>query len=183
MLLLKALQFAAERHDGQVRKVTGLPYVVHPTTVAFLLQEHKTSKRIEELMAACLLHDTVEDTDTTIEELAREFTPLVAQLVAELTSDPEEIKEIGKTPYLCKKMAAMSKYALTIKLADRLSNVMDAPTESYKESTRVILKYLEDNRILTASQVRLIEVIRQHVAPAQEESEVAGNVASNVVSA
>jgi len=161
MLLIKAVQFASEKHKGQTRKVSGLPYVIHPITVAFLLADNKESKRLEELMVACLLHDTLEDTDTTFEELASEFTPLVASLVHELTSDDDEIERIGKNEYLTKKMTGMSSYALVIKLADRLSNIMDSPTESYREDTADMLNTLETKRNLSGSQVKIVGEIRK----------------------
>jgi (p)ppGpp synthase/HD superfamily hydrolase len=138
MLLIKAVQFAGEKHKGQYRRESGLPYVIHPITVAFLLAENKESKKLEELMVAALLHDTLEDTDATFEEIAREFTPMVASLVLELTSDPEEIEEIGKNEYLTKKMVGMSSYALVIKLADRLSNIMDRALPTRIERIRRI---------------------------------------------
>ena len=159
-MLQKAVKFAGIKHQGQVRRATGLPYIVHPVDVSILLDSNKTSKRREELMCACLLHDTLEDTDTTFVELATEFNPMVASLVLDLTSDPEEIKKIGKTAYLTKKMIGMSNYALIIKLCDRLSNVMDSPRPKYLDSTREILDALEAARNLTASQARVVTKIR-----------------------
>lgn len=163
MLLIKAIQFAGEKHQGQTRKVSGLPYVIHPVAVAFLLANFKESKNLDELMTACLLHDTLEDTDTTFEELATEFTPLVATLVFDLTSDPDEIEKMGKNEYLKKKMLGMSSYALVIKLADRLSNIMDSPTDSYREDTADLLDTLEAERNLSESQISIIEEIRNHL--------------------
>lgn len=162
-MLFKALQFAGEKHRGQFRRESGLPYVVHPTSVAFLLAKYKRSKRQEELQVACLLHDTLEDTDTSFTELAEEFSPLVASLVLALTSDKEEIEAIGKTAYLTKKMLGMSNYALAIKLADRLSNILDNPSESYKEQTASILEVLKTQRQLTKSHLRLIEAIQEEL--------------------
>ena len=160
MLIIKAIQFAADKHRDQVRRESGLPYVVHPTSVAFLLSHFKESKRHDELVVAALLHDTLEDTDTDFIEIAEEFTPLVASLVLELTSDEEEIDEIGKNSYLIKKMIGMSSYALVIKLADRLSNIMDSPSSSYMNDTKFMLKELEAGRQLTGTQKDIIEEIR-----------------------
>lgn len=160
-MLQQALKFASIRHKGQTRKASGLPYIVHPVDVSHILDANKISKRREELMCACLLHDTLEDTNTTFLELAEEFSPLVASLVLELTSDREEIALIGKTAYLTKKMIGMSNYALMIKLCDRLSNVQDYPTASYLDSTRIILDKLESARRLTGSQARVVAQIRK----------------------
>jgi (p)ppGpp synthase/HD superfamily hydrolase len=163
VLLLKAVQFAGEKHKGQVRRGSGLPYVLHPASVAFILAENKSSKVLDELLAACMLHDTLEDTDTSFEELSTEFTPLVASLVLELTSDPREVETLGKNPYLIKKMLGMSNYALVIKLADRFSNILDKPSDTYKTDTLVMLRQLEEGRKLTASQLRLVAKIQEHL--------------------
>jgi len=159
-VLVKALQFAASKHKGQVRRVSGLPYVTHPVTVMFLLQTYKESKKLEELLVACLLHDTLEDTDTTFEEISTTFTPLVASLVQELTSDDTEIKRVGKNEYLKVHLKGISSYALVIKLADRLSNVMDAPSAKYKGDTLELLVYLEEHRMLSGSQKEIVNKIR-----------------------
>jgi len=162
-IIQKALQFAGVKHQGQVRRGTGLPYILHPIDVSVIFDANKTSKRRDELMCACVLHDTLEDTQTTFVELATEFSPLVASVVLELTSDEQELRKIGKTAYLTKKMIGMSNYALCIKLCDRLSNVADGPSQKYLVSTRQILDDLEAARNLTASQARVAEKIRAYL--------------------
>lgn len=164
MMYLKALEFAAKKHEGQVRRGNGIPYVCHPISVAYILQTHKESKVIDELMCAAVLHDTLEDTDTNFDELQKEFSPLIASLVLELTSDPEQIKEIGKNEYLIKKMCGMSSYALVIKLADRLSNVRDNPSDSYCVDTENMIEALSNRRMLSASQESLIREIERVLA-------------------
>jgi (p)ppGpp synthase/HD superfamily hydrolase len=160
-LLRKALKFAAEKHKGQTRKVSELPYIIHPVEVSFLVSKYKSSKRLEELMCAAILHDVLEDTDTNFIELASEFTPLVASLVLELSSDTDEIKRIGKNEYLKKKMLGMSNYGLFLKLCDRLSNISDNPTEKYLENTIDLIEFIVSNRSLTKSQKRVITAIKE----------------------
>jgi (p)ppGpp synthase/HD superfamily hydrolase len=162
-IIQKAIQFAGVKHQGQVRRGTGLPYILHPIDVSVIFDANKTSKRRDELMCACVLHDTLEDTQTTFVELSIEFSPLVASVVLELTSDEDELRKIGKTAYLTKKMIGMSNYALCIKLCDRLSNVADGPSQKYLASTRQILDDLEAARNLTASQARVTEKIRAYL--------------------
>lgn len=159
MLVLKAFKYGELKHKGQVRKVSNEPYFSHPVKVSYLLASFKKSKKLEELLCVCLLHDTVEDTDATFEEIAREFTPLIASLVMELTSDREEIKKIGKVAYLKKKMVGMSSYALTLKLVDRLANMLDNPTEKSKVETKEILDHLVANRKVNSTQQRIIDEI------------------------
>lgn len=159
-MIIKALNIAAEAHRNQERKGTQLPYIIHPVSVCFMVAKYKTSKRAEELQVAALLHDVIEDTNLTFIDIATEFTPLVATLVQELTSDELEIKEIGKSAYLKKKMVAMSSYGLVLKLLDRLVNIMDRPSAKYVEDTKELLHHIEHNRKLTGTQRNIIEDLR-----------------------
>lgn len=74
----KAIVFAARAHKYQNRKGTDIPYITHPIAVGMLLQKEKCS---EEVIAAGILHDTLEDTETTFEELKEMFGLRVADLV------------------------------------------------------------------------------------------------------
>ena len=148
-MLLDAIRFADKKHKGQVRKVSGEEYFSHPLMVSYLLAKYKTSKNLEMLLAASVLHDTIEDTKTTYNEILKRFGAGVMSLVEELTSDPAAVKKLGKNEYLKKKLAGISSYALVIKLIDRLSNVTDNPTEKYVNDTIDLLKYLKKNRKLS----------------------------------
>lgn len=166
----EALQFATKAHAGQTRS-GGEPYVNHPIRVADSIKQYKQSHNLDALINAALLHDTVEDTDTTHEALHDLFGGLVASLVKELTSDPEQIKKMGKAQYLAHKMAAMSSYALVIKLADRLDNVKDITTartpewrQKYKNETEQILNYIEKTRALSNTHKIFIDLIRNKIA-------------------
>lgn len=147
MLVSKALHFAAEKHKNQKRRGTGLPYIVHPVMVMYLISKYKPqSKNLENLQCAALLHDTLEDTECSYLELEREFNPMVASLVMELTSDDEQIKRVGKNEYLKHKMLGMSKYAFILKLVDRFANISDEPKEKYVANTIELIEYLFKNR-------------------------------------
>lgn len=148
----EALKYATEKHQGQFRRKTGKEYITHPIHVGELLRKYKTSKNIESLVSACLLHDVQEDCDVSNDELRARFGNLIANLVDELTSDEKQIKIIGKTNYLMLKLVSMSSYGLTIKLVDRLSNLMDYPTDNYKKSTIQIIQYLRQNRNMNKTQ-------------------------------
>lgn len=86
----KALQFAKKAHTGQFRKYTGEPYIVHPVEVANLVRDYAHTCH-ESMYCAALLHDTVEDTNTTIEDIRREFGDIITVFVEGLTdvSKPE----------------------------------------------------------------------------------------------
>jgi hypothetical protein len=166
----EALQYATKAHAGQTRS-GGDPYISHPVRVANHIRQYKQSHNLDALISAAYLHDTIEDTDTTQEVLHDLFGGLVASLVKELTSDPEQIKKMGKAQYLAHKMAAMSSYALVIKLADRLDNVKDITTaktpewrQKYAKETNHILDYIEKTRALSGTHQKLIELIRAKLA-------------------
>ena len=121
-LVTGAAEFAARRHSGMARKGRGNePYVNHLAEVANLLAV-ATSGTDAELVAAGWLHDTIEDTDTTREELAQEFGTRVADIVAEVTDDmslPKDRrrqKQIEDAPH-------KSPDAKLVKIADKISNV------------------------------------------------------------
>ena len=81
-MLDKALKFATKAHDGQVRKYTFEPYIVHPIAVSDLVRQHGGT---EAQQVAALLHDVVEDTDVTLDQISIKFGTQVADLVFWLT--------------------------------------------------------------------------------------------------
>lgn len=162
-----ALAYATKAHIGQTRS-DGTPYIAHPERVAKTIEQYIKTHNLPALIKAAYLHDTIEDTDTTQEDLEKLFGGLVASLVMELTSDKDKVKEMGKTAYLSQKMATMTAYALVLKLADRLDNVSDLSTaknpawrQKYKKETEEILTYIEKNRVLSGDHKQLISMIRE----------------------
>jgi guanosine-3',5'-bis(diphosphate) 3'-pyrophosphohydrolase len=123
-LVLKALSFAAHKHRHQVRKGSKpIPYVNHPIALADLLV--RTGNVSDpEIIAAALLHDTVEDTCTTLDELKAEFGSQISQLVAELTDDKNLPKEERKRRQV-EHASSLSHRARLVKLADKTCNLRD----------------------------------------------------------
>jgi (p)ppGpp synthase/HD superfamily hydrolase len=80
ILVESALVFAARVHAGQKRKSSDIPYIVHPVCVMLLLMEH--GEHDSELLTAALLHDTIEDTSVTLDQVRAEFGEGVAAIVA-----------------------------------------------------------------------------------------------------
>ncbi|MCU7878439.1 MAG: HD domain-containing protein [Candidatus Thiodiazotropha sp. (ex Lucinoma borealis)] len=122
--LIRTLAFAARKHRDQRRKdVEASPYINHPITLADILVNEGSVTDIETLITA-LLHDTIEDTDTTVDEIESEFGLVVAGLVMEVTDDNSLSKlerkelQIQHAPYLSKK-------ARLVKLADKIANLRD----------------------------------------------------------
>lgn len=121
-LVSEAAEFAAHRHTGTPRKARpDEPYVNHLAEVASLLAD-ATDGADAELVAAGWLHDTIEDTGTTREELAQKFSDRVASLVVECTDDmslpqtERRRKQIEDAPH-------KSPGAKLIKIADKISNI------------------------------------------------------------
>ena len=85
----EAFEFAFDRHDGQVRKGTELPYITHPMAVAAIAAEYGGD---EQQVIAALLHDVIEDTETTAEEVQSLFGEKVAKIVVDLTDTDQTPK-------------------------------------------------------------------------------------------
>jgi (p)ppGpp synthase/HD superfamily hydrolase len=122
LLVVRALEFAAHRHSAQRRKgAAGEPYVNHLAEVARLLAE-ACGGRDAELVAAGLLHDTLEDTATRAEELERDFGPVVLGLVREVTDD-KSLPRPERKRLQVQTAGAKSSRARMIKIADKTSNL------------------------------------------------------------
>ena len=167
----KALEFAREKHKGQMRKNnTPVEYITHPINVANLVKKYANNKEnIDDLVSSAYLHDTLEDTNTTYKELICNFGNLISNLVKELTNNDVLKKEMGKTKYLSMKMANMSENALIIKLCDRLDNVSSlydtnkAFIDKYLRETISILNYIINNRNLNTIHLNIINDINKEV--------------------
>jgi GTP diphosphokinase / guanosine-3',5'-bis(diphosphate) 3'-diphosphatase len=120
--ILAAARFAAEKHAQQKRKgAMGEPYFNHLLEVAELIAASSDDVDVE-LMMAAFLHDTVEDTGVTLQELEERFGKDVASLVSEVTDDKSLPKETRKTLQV-QNAHKKSKRAQAIKLADKISNL------------------------------------------------------------
>ena len=120
--LARAADFAARQHIAQRRKGDRAePYINHLTEVSALLAEATDGSDVVLLMGG-LLHDTLEDTDATYEDLEQRFGPEVAALVAEVTDDKSLPKEERKRLQIAK-TPSKSQRAKLLKLADKTSNL------------------------------------------------------------
>ena len=164
----EVLEFATERHKGQMR-TDGSMYITHPIRVSEIVEKYKPSTNKNILQAGALLHDVLEDTYTSYRELKDRFGLVVASLVMEVTSSDFVSKMVGKQVYLAHKMQYMSSYALVIKLADRLDNLMDMngmPVEKIKKTffdTIYMINFIETKRNLTEAQANLVQAIRDQL--------------------
>lgn len=162
--LNSAHDFVLKKHANQKRRFTGEPYVKHLEETAQLLWEVAPNSAEDDFIAA-VLHDTVEDTDTNIDEIGQLFGCYVMKIVAELTSNSTEKDRLGANIYMATKINSMSNNAFNIKLCDRLSNVVDlkhpvipnAFVKYYWNNTNYILSNID--RELDDTQKQLIDRI------------------------
>ena len=120
-MLDEVLKFATKAHGSQKRKYTGEPYIVHPIAVSEIV---KTVSHTDEMVAAALLHDVVEDTPVTIQEIETKFGSKVAELVGWLTDTSRPENGNRKTRKSIDRLhsADAPAEAQTIKLADLIHN-------------------------------------------------------------
>jgi len=141
----KAYEWAARFHEGQMRK-SGEPYLSHPMEVAYILAQMKLDLPT---IAAGLLHDVVEDSQVSIEEIKKEFGEEVAFIVDGLTklkSLPESVDKLTKQAESLRKIIfAMSKdlRVILVKLADRLHNMRTLEYQAEHKRQRIAKETLE----------------------------------------
>ena len=122
-LIFKALEFASVKHRDQRRKdADASPYINHPIALANVLTREGVLEDV--VLAAAILHDTLEDTQTTPAELREHFGDRIAGIVAEVTDDKNLLKAERKRLQI-EHAAAISREAKLVKLADKICNVRD----------------------------------------------------------
>jgi guanosine-3',5'-bis(diphosphate) 3'-pyrophosphohydrolase len=121
---ISAAAFAARKHRDQRRKdAQGTPYINHPIALANVLANEAAVRDIVVLIAA-LLHDTIEDTATTAEELKLQFGAAIAVIVVQVTDDKSLPKAERKRQQVVH-AASISEQAKLVKLADKICNLRD----------------------------------------------------------
>jgi len=169
---LDVILLAVEYHAGQTRKCSSEPYVMHPLRVA-----KKVSQYTDDLDIICsaILHDTLEDTKITEQEIENSTNSRVLSIVKELTNDTKNIMN-SKAEYLSSKLSTMSDEALLVKLCDRYDNTWDLNrlddnfASKYKIETTTILNNLLDEesgyyRELNKTQRTIINKILENICP------------------
>ncbi|QDT16029.1 HD domain-containing protein [Alienimonas californiensis] len=169
-LLIRAARYAALAHAGQTRKDSAEPYVTHPLAVMTLLCRAGWAED-DELLAAAALHDVLEDTEVTPEELAETFPPRVCALV-EALSEHKRDERGEKLPWEYRKaehrarLTAAEEAARALALADKLHNLrcleedvtpdrvdpwarFNAPRQRWIEVTRETIEALRCGRTAT----------------------------------
>jgi (p)ppGpp synthase/HD superfamily hydrolase len=118
--LFSAIQFAMRAHRGQFRKGTSVPYIVHPLAVGRILAEAGCE---QDIVIAGFLHDTVEDTAVTLDEIQAEFGERVADMVSAVTESDRSAPWKDRKQETLDKLQAADDDVLSIALADKIDNM------------------------------------------------------------
>ena len=141
-LLLEAVAFAADKHRNQRRKdAESSPYINHPIALASLLKREGVDDVA--VLCAALLHDTIEDTNTTADELRVLFGEVITSVVLEVTDD-KNLEKAERKRLQVANAHMLSERAKLVKLADKICNVYDmvaAPPADWSLSRK--REYLE----------------------------------------
>ncbi len=143
-LIHKAIYYAKQYHGNQKRK-SGEPYYSHPLEVAYMISEYNLKT---DVIAASILHDTVEDTEVTVEMIQDTFGQRIAQMVDRLTRDRPDgtkltVEQVINSAYYLK-----DKEVLLIKLFDRLHNIQTIGGMSIEKTKKIISETMEQFLIL-----------------------------------
>lgn len=119
-LIEKALQIASRAHEGQYRKQTDIPYIAHPVAVGMLLLRAGYEA---ELVAAGILHDTVEDTAVTIEMIEQEFGPKIAEIVSGCSEPDKSLPWKERKEHTIQFLRTAPEEIRVVVCADKLHNI------------------------------------------------------------
>lgn len=171
----KAIKYATFKHMEKRQKVKGtkLPYVVHLSNVAMevMVAAHKTNDfDLNFTVQVALLHDTIEDTSTTCEEIEEQFGSEVAAGVMALTKN-EELPTESQISDSLQRIKKLRKEVWAVKLADRITNLQPPPQNwsgqkrfKYLEDAKLILDELKDgNEYLAARLISEIEKYKKYL--------------------
>jgi guanosine-3',5'-bis(diphosphate) 3'-pyrophosphohydrolase len=123
-LFIRALEFASRKHSAQRRKdAEASPYINHPIALVSILAV-EAGVDDPDVLCAALLHDTIEDTDTTRDELVEQFGSSIADIVVEVTDDKKLPKQLRKQLQI-EHAPALSRGAGLVKFADKIANLRD----------------------------------------------------------
>ena len=137
-LIVEAQAFAAAAHDGQFRKGERMPYIEHPVSVARLLKRHGCPPHV---VAAGLLHDTIEDTAVTGVEIERRFGPRVRRIVEEASEPDKSLSWKQRKRATLRTLAHKSNAAKHVIAADKLDNVRAIASGIEREGAAVWARF------------------------------------------
>jgi (p)ppGpp synthase/HD superfamily hydrolase len=156
-LIEKAIQFAAVKHAGQTRKSTDIPYISHPFAVAMMLKEEKQR---DEVVAAGLLHDTLEDTDATEQELRELFGEEVLALVLSASEPDKPLPWEARKQHTIDVLPTRSKEELILIVADKLHNLRSIQQDVLQNGETVWSRFNRGKRDQSWYYMSLVHALR-----------------------
>jgi guanosine-3',5'-bis(diphosphate) 3'-pyrophosphohydrolase len=161
----KAIRFAGERHAEQKMPASEASYLVHLSNVAMeviVAETHTSDFDLEFAVQVALLHDVLEDTPTSFEEVSDSFSPEIAQAVLALTKN-EELPNDVQIPDSLMRIKALRHEVWAVKLADRISNMQEPPKnwniekkKRYRQVAKLILLELEGGNAYLESRLEAL---------------------------
>lgn len=151
-MIRKALEYAAVYHKEGVRKGSNVPYIVHPFEVALILQENGMEEKI---IVAGLLHDTLEDTELTAEQLKEEFGEDILQLVlgaSEVLEGREETLWEERKKHTIEYLKTAPIDVKYIVCADKLSNIRSMLADHEKKGEKFWDKFMNSDKKIGGSE-------------------------------
>ena len=136
--LFDAIEFAARAHHGQYRKASPLPYILHPLNVARILIECGAS---DDVVIAAVLHDVVEDTPVTLQEVQAEFGENVARLVEGMSEPNRQDKWEKRKQDMLTFLETAPQDLLLIELADKLDNIREIRRDLARDGEQVWTRF------------------------------------------
>ncbi len=176
--LLKAVSYAAMKHDGQKRKDGKTPYIAHPFRVCLTLR-HAFGVEDDEVLMAALLHDVIEDTTADFDEVEAEFGMKVAEWVALLSKDKRLPKGTREPAYEAQVSGAPVEVQL-VKLADLHDNILDSRFYRPKSFEKVLERAKSTIGKLKTTDPRLrkavdaVQSLIRSAAPAPTSDQIRG---------
>jgi (p)ppGpp synthase/HD superfamily hydrolase len=157
-----ALAFAERKHEGQRRKVDGAPFIEHPVEVAALLLDAGAT---DDVIAAGLLHDTLEKTRTTMTELRARFGTRTARLVAAVSEDETIAGYATRKAALRRQVEAAGTEAMMVFAADKVSKVRELPVEPAGSEAARLAATVSRTRQRRLNHYRhCLELLERHIA-------------------
>lgn len=169
----KAIIFATKAHEGQFRKSTTIPYITHPYAVGMLLQKEYCS---DEVIAAGILHDTLEDTTTSFQELREQFGLYVAQLVLAVSEEDKSLSWEERKQRTIDALPHADIEVIHIITADKLHNLSSIRADLEVHGEAVWERFNRDK----ASQFWYYSNIVKALLPRREQCKLIGKLTKEV---
>lgn len=171
-LIKKAFEFSENAHKGQLRKYTNEDYIVHPIAVFELLQNVGITN--EHILVSALLHDTVEDTPTTLQDVEQNFGTLVCRMVEDLTDVYTKeafpnIRRKERKMLECYRLWKVNSNSKSIKLADLIDNTKSILEYDKNFSKIYIAEKRELLQVLEGGHPSLMETARKSLLDAEKK--------------